>query len=73
MMGGYGLQEIKSAAVKWYRRGAEAGATFAMKNYADMLYDGRGIEMDKIEAKKWYQKAADAGDESAIDAIKEKY
>ncbi len=70
---GYALQESKTEAVRWYKKGAEAGAYFSMTNYANYLYNALGVKQDKEEAKKWYQKAAEHGYERAKKALEEKY
>ena len=70
---GYALQKSKTEAVRWYKKGAEAGADFSMRNYAITLYEGWVSEPDKEEAKKWYQKAAEHGYEDAKKALEEKY
>lgn len=64
---------MKTEAVRWYKKGAEAGAYFSMTNYANMLYGGNGVKQDKEEAIKWYQKAAEHVYEDAKKALEEKY
>ncbi|WP_368500133.1 tetratricopeptide repeat protein, partial [Phascolarctobacterium succinatutens] len=48
-------------AVKWYRKGAEAGNANAMANLGWMYDWGKGVDQNAEETKKWYKKAADCG------------
>ena len=70
---GYGFAENTQVARSWYKRGAENGSAFSMRNYAGFLYEGRGGNMNKEEAKEWYIKSAELGLEDAKVHLKEKF
>ena len=59
---GQGVEQSDTEAVKWYRKGAEAGNAEAMSNLGWMYDNGQGVEQSETEAVKWYRKAAEAGD-----------
>jgi serine/threonine protein kinase/TPR repeat protein len=54
--------EWRSAAVRWFRRAAEAGSTQGMNRLGRAYQDGRGVPYDRAEALKWHRRAAEAGD-----------
>ena len=58
---GKGVEQSDTEAVKWYRKGAEAGNAYAMANLGYMYDWGNGVAQNAEEAKKWYKKAADGG------------
>lgn len=51
MIGDMHYKKSKTEAVRWYKKGAEAGAYFSMTNYANDLYNACGVKQDKEEAK----------------------
>ncbi len=69
---GYVFQDNGIEAKKWYKKAAENGAVFAMRNYASTLYNGGKFgDINKEEAKKWYEKAAILGDSEAKQKLEE--
>jgi TPR repeat protein len=49
-------------AERWYRKGAEAGFFYAMKELADLLaVGGEGVPKNDTEATAWYRKCAQTG------------
>eukprot|EP00729_Bicosta_minor_P013103 gene13103-biopygen14212 len=58
---GEGVEQDHVAAVKWYRKSAEAGDAMAQYNLGGMYCNGKGVEQDHVEAGKWFRKAAEAG------------
>ena len=56
-----GKQKDYSEAVKWFRKAAEQGHTFAQYNLGVCYYNGWGVPLDYSEAVKWYRKAAVQG------------
>jgi TPR repeat protein len=54
---GLGVTKDNSEAVRWYRKGAEAGDGNAMNNLGAMYQNGDGVSRDRNEAKLWYQRA----------------
>ena len=57
------------AAVRWYRRGAEAGSASAQLNLGNCLSTGRGVRRDDTEALRWYRRALRQGSVSALNNI----
>lgn len=77
---GWGTEENKEDAAKWYWRAAEQGRAEALEwclkeaekgnpvvqfYLASMYYFGRGVEKNKATAQKWFEKSANQGYESA--------
>ena len=66
---GKGVTKDEAEAVKWYRKAAEQGNSFAQYNlakaYDSAYYGNRGTVNDIKEAVKWYRKAAEQGDADA--------
>ena len=56
-----GKQKDYPEAVKWFRKAAEQGHTFAQYNLGVCYYNGWGVPQDYSEAVKWYRKAAVQG------------
>lgn len=56
-------------ALSWYKKGADAGKTDAMYNYAKFLEDGKGTTQDYKGAIEWYTKAANKGYKDAFDRL----
>ena len=56
-----GVTKNYSEAVKWYRKAAEQGDTFAHYNLGVCYDNGQGVNKDYTEAVKWYRKAAEQG------------
>ena len=54
-------QENYAEAVKWYRKAAEQGFTFAQSDLAVCYRKGQGVPQSYNEAVKWYRKAAEQG------------
>ena len=66
---GKGVEQSDTEAVKWYRKGAEAGNDWAIYNLGYMYENGRGVAQSELEAVKWYRKAADAGNDWAKEQL----
>lgn len=62
---GKGVDEDDAEAVRWYRRGAELGNSYAQSNLGLMYKCGTGVSQDFDEAMRWFRKAADQGHEKA--------
>ena len=62
---GKGVDEDDAEAVRWYRRGAELGNSYAQSNLGLMYEYGTGVRQDFDEAMRWFRKAADQGHEKA--------
>ena len=63
---GIGVPQGYAAAMKWYRKGADAGdpsCTFAV---GLLYYQGHGVQQDMTEAIKWFQSSANSGDPDAM-------
>ena len=70
---GNGVDENYTEAVKWYRKGAEAGDNDAIANVGYMYCYGKGVEQNYEEAMKWSKKAADGGNAWAMNQIGDLY
>ena len=66
---GRGVAKDDNAAVRWYRRAAEAGEPTAMYNMGRRYAAGEGVAQDNVEAVKWLHKAADAGNVQSMGAL----
>jgi TPR repeat protein/CHAT domain-containing protein len=62
---GYGTHRSFAEALRWYRRAADHGHTFAQYNLGVMYSKGRGVTRDDAEALRWFRKAADQGSAEA--------
>ena len=60
-----GVAQDYAEAVKWYRKAAEQGYTYAQYNLGYCYAKGQGASLDYSEAVKWYKKAAEQGDARA--------
>ena len=58
---GEGTAQDYAAAVKWYRRAADAGSAAAQNNLGGMYLRGLGVAQDDREALGWYSRAAGEG------------
>ena len=58
---GNGVDADLHAAIKWYRRAAEAGNAAASFNLGVCYAEGDGVAHDLREARRWYERAAAAG------------
>ena len=56
-----GVRQDDAEAVRWLRRGADAGDARAMSNLAFMYQIGHGVQQSDEEAVRWYRKGAEAG------------
>ena len=56
-------------AIKWYRKGAQNGASTSCWNLGDCYEHGLGVEQNYEEAMKWYVKAKELGNGGANMAI----
>ena len=65
-LNGFGVGKDPVEAVRWFRKGAEAGGPVAMNQLGRAYLLGLGLARDPAEAVKWFRKAADAGDVSAM-------
>jgi hypothetical protein len=70
---GRGVAKDEAEAVRWYRKGAEAGNIDAMLNLASMLAGGNGVAKDDAEALRWYRKGAAAGNSTALYSLAAMY
>ena len=52
-------------AVKWFRKAAEQGNSFAQFNLGQIYTQGKGVPQDYAEAVKWWRKAAEQGNAPA--------
>ena len=66
---GKGVPKDEAEAVKWYRKGAEAGNSVAMSNLGLMYKNGKGVPKDEGEAVKWLHKSAEAGNGDAMNNL----
>lgn len=62
---GYGTLRNPEKAAEYFKMASEKGNEYAMKYYADMLYNGEGIPRDVKEAKRYYKMAAENGNKDA--------
>jgi hypothetical protein len=51
---------------KWYEKGAKAGDPQAMREYGELLVEGKYVSRNFRAAQDWFNKAIDAGDTGAI-------
>ena len=58
---GEGVEKDVFKAVKWYRKAAERGNTYAQFNLGLAYIQGKAVKQDEVEAFKWFYKAADQG------------
>ena len=56
-IGGPGLTKDESAAVGWYRRGAEAGNAASQNNLGLCYYNGTGVTKNLAAARSWFERA----------------
>ena len=54
-------------AAELFEKGARAGDSACMYNYAQCLDEGIGTGRNSLQAQAWYRKAAEAGDDRAAD------
>src|ERR1019366_3041129 len=66
---GRGVVKDEAEAVRWYRKGADAGNIRAMNNLAVAYQGGRGVAKDEAEAAQWCRKSAEAGDAAAMNNL----
>src|ERR1019366_2606441 len=66
---GRGVVKDEAEAVRWYRKGADAGNIRAMNNLAVAYQCGRGVAKDKAEAVRWCRKSSEAGDAAAMNNL----
>ncbi|MBR4182103.1 MAG: sel1 repeat family protein, partial [Candidatus Methanomethylophilaceae archaeon] len=62
-MTGRGVEQSYDEALKWYRKGAENGNSYAQTNLGHLYSQGLGVEKSDEEAFGWYLKAAEQGRE----------
>jgi len=55
--------------VKWFRKAAAQGKSYAEIGMGQLYEDGKGVTQDYQEAMKWYQKAEAHGDQAAKKSI----
>ena len=58
---GEGVEKDVFKAVKWYRKAAERGNTYAQFNLGLAYIQRKAVKQDEVEAVKWFYKAADQG------------
>ena len=58
-------QSKSKQAVKWYRKSAEQGDTWAQNNLGSMYAKGKGVAKDYKQAYMWYNIASTNGKENA--------
>ena len=63
---GRGTAKDEAEAVRWYRKGADAGNMEAMAGLAQMQLEGTGAAKDEAAATALMRKAADAGNAFAM-------
>ena len=68
---GSGVDADLHAAIKWYRRAAEAGRARAFFNLGVCYEDGTGVARDLREARRWFERADAAGFAGAQAALAE--
>jgi TPR repeat protein len=66
---GRGVAKDDVEAVRWYRKGAEAGNADAMHNLGFMYRNGRGVSRDMQNAAVWVFKALQAGNASSYEKM----
>src|SRR5205823_5765663 len=54
-------------AADLFEKGARAGESSCMFNFAQCLEEGIGVGKNGLQAQAWYRKAAEAGEDRAID------
>ena len=65
-LGGYGVNEDLSEALKWYKKGAEKGSSVGMYRVGMMYSRGVGLKINLAEAFQWFSKAAEKNHVPAI-------
>jgi hypothetical protein len=70
---GRGVGRNYATATSWYRRAADAGDVYAMRNYGIMFHTGRGITKDEGSALYWWRKAAEHGDLISMSILGRRY
>ena len=65
-----GIEKNESEALRWYRKSAEGGDSYAMYLLGRAYERGTGVAVDRVEAVQWYRKAAAGGSESAAQRLK---
>ena len=78
MLGAFYQQGIQvnvdlQESVKWYKRSAMNGNTYAMINLGNMYNEGKGVEQDSFKAFDWNLEAAKKGDASGMFNVSKKY
>ncbi|GHT44821.1 hypothetical protein FACS189454_03210 [Planctomycetales bacterium] len=63
---GEGVSEDKAAALKQYRKAADAGNILAQYRIAQMYDEGEGVKEDRDEAKLWYRKVVQDSHNSSL-------
>lgn len=58
---GIGTEKNETAAVEWFRKGAELGSPKAMLNYGLVLAQGKGVVADQAAGREWIRQAAATG------------
>jgi TPR repeat protein len=66
---GDGVNKDYVEALKWFRKAADQGNSFAQYNIGAMYHEGQGVTKDRVAAIKWLRKAADQGHQKAKDAL----
>ncbi|MBR3688065.1 MAG: sel1 repeat family protein, partial [Lentisphaeria bacterium] len=67
---GWGVEENKEEAVKWYRKAAEQGNTYAMAALSGCYMLGEGVNENKAEGIKWLRKSAKLGNPESKKILK---
>ena len=63
---GGGVKQDYAEAVRWYRKGVEAGNVAVINSLGWMYLEGRGVAEDETEAARWVRKAAESGHTAAM-------
>ena len=67
------VKQDYTKAMKWFRKPAEQGDTFAQFWIGVMYHSGLGVKHDREEAVKWYRMAADQGEPASQANLGELY
>lgn len=67
------LTKDYSAALSWYRKAAEAGSIWGMRQLGDMLLEGTHVPKDITAGFHWISQAAEKGDEYAMASLGDCY
>jgi TPR repeat protein len=70
---GLGVPKDAGSALKWLKKGADAGDSNSAMDIGEVYRQGQGVPVDYAGAMKWYRQAADEGNDMAMYHIGQMY